>query len=999
MKKIYKLKALILLTIFLCFSFVQYSSAQNVWFNEIHYDNPGGDVGEFIEVVIEDAGSYTLSDFTVTLYNGNGGGSYNTKTLDVFTVGVTTNNFTIYYYDYPTNGIQNGSPDGMALDYQGTVISGQFLSYEGTFVATNGPANGMTSVDIGVSEPADIGESLQLSGTGTLYSDFTWQDPAPETPGNLNNGQTIGGTPDPEPTNYPTNFIADASGLSITLTWDDAVGGQLPAAYLIKVSDQDDIVAPVDGTPEPDDTDLSDGTGALNISQGVETCTFYRLFSQTEYFFKIFPYTNGGTNIDYKTDGTPPSASDSTDAAINTEDFETGTFGTWSSYSVASDKDWTVLDYGGALGTTWFAQMNGYNENEPSNDWLISPSLNFNNYSSEKMVFYTQWKYGNTDSELILKYSTDYTGGNPTAASWTGLTFNKPIDQEVWESSGDVDLSFITGGNVHVAFQYLSSGTPRRWNVDEIEITGNPIIPIINVTSPVAGDLWEQGTAHNIQWTVSNTGQYVMIEVTPDASSGNPTWSVLTPSVPASQGLWTWYIPADQTVSNDYKIRITDFTYKTVGESGIFSVIEPIVIYDLVITEIMYNPPESGTDSLEFIEIYNNDAVTVDMENYYFADGVEFIFPAVSLNPGDYVLVAVDSLSMLNTFGVNAYQWTSGGLNNSGELIMLNNNYDFFIDSVYYLDYAPWPTEPDGNGPSLTFCDPDLDNSLAENWQASIEFAAINASGDSIFATPGAGCSILPEADFQADTTIVLVDDSVIFTDLSTGNPDSWSWTFYGGTPGSYNQQTPPPIVYDTPGTFDVLLVVSNVAGEDSLIRLDYISVGYVPQADFEASATSIFVGESIDFTDLSTGDPDTWEWIFEGGTPNTSFVQNPDGILYNEVGVYDVTLTVTNLFGTSSLIKTDYIEVGPIGIHETGNKNNIRIYPNPAKNNLFVEQKNGKYSEIKIYSVLGKLVYQDNLNEVITEINLKNLNKGIYFVKVYEKDTQNIVLKKLIIQ
>ena len=104
-------------------------------------------------------------------------------------------------------------------------------------------------------------------------------------------------------------------------------------------------------------------------------------------------------------------------------------------------------------------------------------------------------------------------------------------------------------------------------------------------------------------------------------------------------------------------------------------------------------------------------------------------------------------------------------------------------------------------------------------------------------------------------------------------------------------------------------------------------------------------------------------------------------------------------MFGTSSLIKTDYIEVGPIGIHETGNKNNIRIYPNPAKNNLFVEQKNGKYSEIKIYSVLGKLVYQDNLNEVITEINLKNLNKGIYFVKVYEKDTQNIVLKKLIIQ
>lgn len=916
MKKIYKLKKLILLTVFLCFSFIQYSSAQNVWINEIHYDNTSADVDEIIEVVIENTGAYTLSDFQIDLYNGYNGAVYNTKTLDNFTVGTTSGNFTLYYFNYTDAGesIQNGAPDGMSLSYQGTLISGQFLSYEGAFTATDGPANGQTSTDIGVSESSStpIGVSLQLSGNGTQYSNFTWQPPATATPGNLNNGQTLGGTPDPEPTNYPTNFIAETSGLSITLTWDDAVGGQLPAAYLIKVSDQNNIVAPVDGTPEPDDTDLSDGTGALNINQGIETCTFYRLLSQTEYFFKIFPYTNSGTIIDYKTDGTPPSATATTDAAINTEDFESGTFGTWSSYSVASDKDWTVQDFGGALGTTWFAQMNGYNENEPSNDWIISPSLNLNNYINEKIVFYTQWKYGDTLTELTLKYSTDYTGGDPTAANWTELTFNKPAVQDVWESSGDVDLSFITGDNVHVAFQYLSSGTPRRWNVDEIEITGDPNVPIITVTSPVAGDLWEQGTAHNIQWTVSNTGQNVMIEVTPDASSGSPAWSVLTPSVPASQGLWTWYIPADQTVSNDYKIRITDFTDKTVGESGIFSVIEPIVIYDLVITEIMYNPPESGNDSLEFIEIYNNDTITVDMENYYFADGVEFIFPVVSLNPGDYVLIAVDSLSMLNTFGVNVYQWTSGSLNNNGELIMLNNNYDFFIDSVHYLDYAPWPTEPDGNGPSLTFCDPDLDNSLAENWQASIEFAAINASGDSIFATPGAGCAILP-------------------------------------------------------------------------------------QADFEASTTSIFVGESIDFTDLSTGDPDTWEWIFEGGTPDTSFVQNPDGILYNEVGVYDVTLMVTNLFGTSSLIKTDYIEVGPIGIHETGNKNNIRIYPNPAKNILFVERKNGKYSEIKIYSLLGKLVYQDNLNKLITEINLINFNKGIYFVKVYEKDTQNIVLKIII--
>ncbi|MEA2096434.1 MAG: T9SS type A sorting domain-containing protein [Candidatus Cloacimonadota bacterium] len=172
-------------------------SAQNVWINELHYDNAGTDEGEFIEIILEDTGSYTLSDFTLTQYNGNGGASYGTHTLDSFTTGSVIDNFTIYYKLIA--GIQNGAPDGIAIDYQGTLITGQFLSYEGTFEAVDGPANGVMSTDIGVVEGSStlIGESLQLLGSGAVYSDFIWQDPAPETPGELNIGQTLGGTPEP----------------------------------------------------------------------------------------------------------------------------------------------------------------------------------------------------------------------------------------------------------------------------------------------------------------------------------------------------------------------------------------------------------------------------------------------------------------------------------------------------------------------------------------------------------------------------------------------------------------------------------------------------------------------------------------------------------------------------------------------------------------------------------------------------------------------------------
>jgi len=163
---------------------------QNAWLNELHYDNAGTDVGEFLEIVIENPGSYTLSDFTVSLYNGNDGGVYGSETLNNFTVGNTSDNYTFYTWYHA--GIQNGAPDGLSLDYQGILL--QFLSYEGVFTATDGPANGIESTDIGVSESSSTpeGESLQLSGAGTQYSEFFWVDPAVETPGALNNNQSFG---------------------------------------------------------------------------------------------------------------------------------------------------------------------------------------------------------------------------------------------------------------------------------------------------------------------------------------------------------------------------------------------------------------------------------------------------------------------------------------------------------------------------------------------------------------------------------------------------------------------------------------------------------------------------------------------------------------------------------------------------------------------------------------------------------------------------------------
>ncbi len=196
-----------------------------VFINEIHYDNVGTDTGEAIEVA-GPAGT-NLAGWSLVLYNGANGLSYNTTALSG-TIPNQQSGLGTLSFSYPVDGIQNGSPDAIALVNGTTVV--QFLSYEGTFTAMNGLASGMLSVNIGVSETGTtpVGQSLRLSGTGCVYEDFTWNAAAANTFGAVNTGQTgncTGGDIAPTvlnttPTNNATNIAVDAN---ISLTFSEAV--------------------------------------------------------------------------------------------------------------------------------------------------------------------------------------------------------------------------------------------------------------------------------------------------------------------------------------------------------------------------------------------------------------------------------------------------------------------------------------------------------------------------------------------------------------------------------------------------------------------------------------------------------------------------------------------------------------------------------------------------------------------------------------------------------
>ncbi len=158
--------------------------------NEFHYDNIGSDSNQFVEVAVPVA-RVDLSALTLTLYNGGLGTTYGGPfSLRTFSRGDTVGGKSLYILDV---SLQNGAPDGLALA-DGTDVL-QFLSYEGDFTATNGVAAGLTSTDIGTSEPSNTpsGYALQLAGSGDSLFDFTWQAPAVHTRGALNHNQSFTG--------------------------------------------------------------------------------------------------------------------------------------------------------------------------------------------------------------------------------------------------------------------------------------------------------------------------------------------------------------------------------------------------------------------------------------------------------------------------------------------------------------------------------------------------------------------------------------------------------------------------------------------------------------------------------------------------------------------------------------------------------------------------------------------------------------------------------------
>lgn len=299
------------------------------------------------------------------------------------------------------------------------------------------------------------------------------------------NGVTVYGsdltftTLKPEPTNYPTSFACGTTtSSSIPLSWTDASTGTLPDGYLIKWSTTSyaAITAPSDGTAE------ADGSTTKNIAQGVGSYTVNSLASATTYYFKIWSYTNSGTNINYKLVSEPQTSCATLTGPCFYKDFETGNISEWTSAGGTTGGGTTAVN-----GSSGDYYMN-LNEN---GEWAQLPTTN--TYSS--LTFNVKGSASSNSWTLKVQYSTDGVGWNDIAGAGTidgstiGTSYSTPsVTLPVVTTY--VRLFLVRTGNSC----YIGDLSAYCTTVPEINIQGNSTSIVNGDNSPSTTDYTDFGS-------------------------------------------------------------------------------------------------------------------------------------------------------------------------------------------------------------------------------------------------------------------------------------------------------------------------------------------------------------------------------------------------------------------------------------------------------------------------------------------------------------------------
>ena len=155
------------------------------------------------------------------------------------------------------------------------------------------------------------------------------------------------------------------------------------------------------------------------------------------------------------------------------DDFSSNNLDNWTVVSVTGEQQWEITPYGNPAPS---AKISGYSGGSNANeDWLITSTIDLSSLSTVTLNFQSVVRYNGPSLEVYA--SSDYSGGDPTSdGNWTELSVTLDTDSSSWSSwtdSGNIDLSSYAGGNVHIAFKYVStSSASATYEIDNVLLTG-----------------------------------------------------------------------------------------------------------------------------------------------------------------------------------------------------------------------------------------------------------------------------------------------------------------------------------------------------------------------------------------------------------------------------------------------------------------------------------------------------------------------------------------------
>ncbi len=330
-----------------------------------------------------------------------------------------------------------------------------------------------------------------------------------------------------------------------------------------------------------------------------------------------------------------------------------------------------------------------------------------------------------------------------------------------------------------------------------------------------------------------------------------------------------------------------------------------------VINEIMY-APRTGGQSAEFIEIYNAGGDEIDLSNYRITNAVEYVFPAgIKLSAGEYAIITNKASQYLGN-GYQVFQWQSGDLGDSGDIINVFDSEGRLVDVVNYTAGNEWPKRSVGTDFSIELYDPGLNNSLAGNWHSSFVYGGTPGR---INSEPSSDGIVLNE--LMARNNSVIQDDTGEYVDWVELYNTSNQFVSINGFYLTGNQDDMKQ--YEILGSDNDLLIAPK---EYKIFWLDASTEKGLFHTNFQLAAAGGFVGlskmngitlETVDAVSYSNLGADIPYGRHPNGTGSWKVLNQPTPGSSNDVG----STLIAGLFINEVLARNSSVYLNDVGEYD----------------------------------------------------------------------------------